>query len=309
LIIGLVLAACASIEPPPSEWHAAVALDHPLVGRIWAPPQGRFVAPNDVVVAAARARFVLLGEKHDNPDHHRLQAWMMRALVGAGARPGLAFEMIAVDRQAALDAATAATDIGAVVGWRERGWPDWAMYAPIAAAAREAGLPILAADLPRAQIRAATRAVPGTETGLSDAAISAIAAEMEKSHCGMVSGEAAARMASAQIARDAFMAERLIEAARTKPARTAVLIAGGGHIVRDRGVPFHLARLAPDGATVALAFLEVQRDAMLPADYAARIGRDALPFDFVWFTPRVDDADPCDTQRDRMRRLPEGAPR
>ena len=44
-------------------------------------------------IAAARD-FVLLGEKHDNPDHHRLQAWMIDALVARGRRPAIAMEML-----------------------------------------------------------------------------------------------------------------------------------------------------------------------------------------------------------------------
>ncbi|MGZ9157183.1 MAG: ChaN family lipoprotein [Candidatus Binatia bacterium] len=32
----------------------------------------------------ARAEFVLLGEKHDNPDHHWLQAEVLRGLIAAG---------------------------------------------------------------------------------------------------------------------------------------------------------------------------------------------------------------------------------
>ena len=32
------------------------------------------------MIRLARAEFVLLGEKHDNPDHHRLQAEVLRGL-------------------------------------------------------------------------------------------------------------------------------------------------------------------------------------------------------------------------------------
>jgi hypothetical protein len=42
-----------------------------------------------------------------------------------------------------------------------------------------------------------------------------------------------------------------------------------------------------------VALLEVEAKEAAPADYAARFDG-ALPFDYVWFTPRVDDADPCE---------------
>ena len=44
----------------------------------------------------------------------------------------------------------------------------------------------------------------------------------------------------------------------------------------------------------SVAFVEVDAAAVKPGDYAARFGSDTLPFDYVWFTPKVDDGDPCE---------------
>jgi len=86
-----------------------------------------------------------------------------------------------------------------------------------------------------------------------------------------------------------------IELLLTYPVRDgAVLITGVGHARRDRGVPAHLARHIPDAKIASLAFLEVDPAATKPADYAARFGGEPLPFDYVWFTPKIDDADPCE---------------
>jgi uncharacterized iron-regulated protein len=73
----------------------------------------------------------------------------------------------------------------------------------------------------------------------------------------------------------------------------AVLIAGAGHVRRDRGVPAHLATAAPGAVVASVALVEVADGAERPADYAARWGG-TVPFDHVWFTPRTDDGDPCD---------------
>jgi uncharacterized iron-regulated protein len=307
-IIALVggCAPVAEVPPPGDQSLAPAAAGHPLVGRIWAPEWLRFAEPEAVLLEALQARFVLLGEKHGNPDHHRLQEETLRILIAAGRRPALAFEMIPVDRQAALDAARwdgNPASIGPAVRWQQRGWPDWAMYQPIAAAALEAGLPIVAADLARDRLLAVRRdglaALGPSLVGemlladpLPPSMMEAVAAEMERSHCGRISGAAAARMANVQIARDAFMAHRLIEAARTAPTRSAVLVAGHGHAAKDHGVPFHLARQAPGEAVVAIAFLEVRPGESEPESYAAVLGRQMLPFDFVWFTPRLGPDDP-----------------
>ncbi|HEY5896275.1 MAG TPA: ChaN family lipoprotein, partial [Burkholderiales bacterium] len=56
--------------------------DHPLVGRIWDARAARFVPAEEVFDRAARARHVILGETHDNPEHHRLQLAVLNALGG-----------------------------------------------------------------------------------------------------------------------------------------------------------------------------------------------------------------------------------
>jgi len=74
----------------------------------------------------------------------------------------------------------------------------------------------------------------------------------------------------------------------------AVLIAGDGHVRLDRGVPMVL-RLKGAGSKVAsVAFLEVSKGVTDPQAYAKHFFADSLPFDFVWFTPRIDDSDPCE---------------
>ena len=55
----------------------------------------------------------------------------------------------------------------------------------------------------------------------------------------------------------------------------------------------YLAVLVPDAAVASVAFVEVAPGALAPGDYAGRFGAVRLPFDFVWFTERADDSDPC----------------
>jgi hypothetical protein len=62
-------------------------------------------------------------------------------------------------------------------------------------------------------------------------------------------------------------------------------------------VPRALAMLAPDARVVSVAFVEVADGSTAPADYAARFGAARLPFDYVWFTARADNVDPCARMR------------
>ena len=65
---------------PEGGWSTTVQADHPSVGTILRMSDGAELDEAALLAAARRHRFVLLGEKHDNPDHHRLQARLLRKL-------------------------------------------------------------------------------------------------------------------------------------------------------------------------------------------------------------------------------------
>lgn len=293
-------AARAAEPPPPGRGH-----DHPLTGRIWDVAGARFIAMETLLERLAPARFVLLGERHDNPDHHTFQAWVVRRLIAGGRRPAVAFEMLGVEQATPLAEHLARTPRGAAgvgdaVGWSASGWPPWKEYEPIAEAALAAGLPIVPANLPGGVARAVARGnlgaldpelvrTHGLDRPAAPATQAAMEAEMRDSHCGHLPETVLPAMVTAQRARDAQMAERMMAAQRDG----AVLIAGAGHVRTDRGVPSYLAARAPGASVASVAFVEVAAGRTAPADYTERFGGGRLPFDYVWFTVRADDVDPC----------------
>jgi uncharacterized iron-regulated protein len=103
--------------------------------------------------------------------------------------------------------------------------------------------------------------------------------EMRVSHCGHLPEAMLAPMALAQRARDATMAVVMNDM-----VTPVVLIAGDGHARTDRGVPAHLRALSPNARIVSVAFVEVQADVRAPG---------SAPYDYVWYTPRASDEDPC----------------
>jgi uncharacterized iron-regulated protein len=304
IIVVLVgLAACATARVTVGPWQAPLGREHPLVGRVWDVRAARFVTPEAMVRELANSRFVLLGEKHDNPDNHQVQAVVLRALLASGRRPIVAFEMFTPDDTPAIarylaGAPRDAAGLGPAVDWKHSGWPDWAYYQPIAQAALDAGVPIVAANLTPATARALARgqrsALPAPlaeryalDRPPSAALQAALTTEIREAHCGHFPADRVDGMVLAQRARDSALAESLLAG-----PDGGVLIAGTGHIRNDRGVPFYLRLRAPDATIATLAPLEVQEGWTQPADYAAPYGG-ALPFDWVWFTPRMDDDDPC----------------
>src|SRR5437899_596886 len=97
LLLVVASIARAAEPPPPGLGH-----DHPLTGRIWNVAQGRFVAMNALAAAVSAARFALLGERHDHPEHHEFQAWLLRRMLESGRRPAVAFEMLDTTQAPAL---------------------------------------------------------------------------------------------------------------------------------------------------------------------------------------------------------------
>jgi uncharacterized iron-regulated protein len=237
---------------------------------------------------ALRSRpIVLLGEVHDNAAQHGMRAEALRRLLAGGARPALLMEQFDRDRQAAIDAAlaqpgaTPQTVIAA--GWPNggAGW-NWAFYAPFIQLAIDYRLPLLAANVSRADARgilAEGLAARGFDGSVPPDVTTVQAEAIGAGHCGMLDDAQARRMVPAQVARDQFMA-RLIEA---NAARGVVLLAGNGHVRSDAGVP---RWLPPETRqrSVSIGLLEA--------------GDDSAPrFDVALATPAQPRTDPCAAMR------------
>lgn len=306
LFSGVILLASVSAA---LEARAQILLeDHPLTETLWHTSDGETVEPSRFVEDAAAARYVLLGEKHDNPRHHALQAEMLLALVEAGRRPAVVWEMVGPEQSAALQAATpgALDSLGPALEWEARGWPDWASYAPIAKVALDYGLPLADGQPPLATIRTLGRggeldgeaaARIGWDRTYRPDQLEPLLEQLAVSHCGFLPEEALPAMADVQRLRDAWMAARMEEAAQAGSG-TAVLIAGAQHVREDRAVPWFL-----DADAVTIAFVEVARDMDDPKAYASF---DPALFDYVWFTARMDEDDPCEKFREQMQGGKEG---
>lgn len=326
ILAGLSALRCASAPtgpgadtaPPASEvWQSRLGTEHDLVGRIYDVATGQFIDEAALRARVGKARFVLLGEKHDNPDHHRLQARMIEWVVAHERRPAVVFEMIEESRQAEVEAQQrrAPRDpdaLAVLLDWARSGWPDWAMYRPVFAAAMEADLPIVASMLPRARAMEVARgneSLPaalvsrhGLASPLPDDLEAALVEELRDGHCGHLPEHMLRPMLDIQRARDAIMAEKLLEAGESG----AVLVAGAGHTRSDRAVPWYLRRQGADDL-LSIAFVEVEDGEPDPTAYAAKFGATAPPFDALWFTPRANDIDHC-AEMEKMMKRHQGSP-
>jgi uncharacterized iron-regulated protein len=317
LILTAVLATASWMAAPliaaERQWLSPHYRDHPLAGTIWT-SDFKAATPEQLETAVLEANFVLLGEIHNNADHHRLQAQMVEALVRAGRRPALVWEMIPTSLQAELDrhlqsGSRDAGTLGKFLRWEERGWPDWAMYQPIAEAALSANLPMLGGALDRETTRAIGQSDPsqaklildlGLDQPVRREIVEAQAKEIAEGHCNLLPKEAVKPMIMVQRAKDAQMAKIMVEAA---PQDGAVLIAGSGHVREDSAVPSFIRRTLPDASITSIAFFEVDPERASPADYVESIAGLEKPYDFVYFTPKADLVDQCAEMAKHMQRM------
>lgn len=313
LAIGTCAATMVASATWPIDWQVSHNEDQALVGRIWSPQAQSWVTPAQLRAAVGDARFVIIGETHDNADHHRVQAQLLQAVVDAGRRPMVGFEMLDMDQQPALDTflqghPTDAFALGPAVGWDATGWPAWSTYAPIAKIALAHQLPIFAANLPAKTVRAIVMkgyevleagrlAELGLDQPLPMEQSESMREELYKSHCQLLPKADLTGMIHGQRTRNAIMAWRMVN---TAGSDGAVLITGAGHGRIDYGVPFNLRENATGATVVSVALIEVDPAKRKPSDYAESFNVAQLPFDYVLFTPAAERDDPCVALRKRF---------
>lgn len=241
-----------------------------------------------VSYAARQADILFLGEQHDNPTHHLVQAAWIEAL-----RPRvLVFEMLTPDQAARVtaEARTSEESLEAILDWNASGWPDFSMYYPVFAADPDA--PILGAAVPRDQVRDLMEtdlaAILGPEVSarfgldmpLPDSQQAEREALQRTAHCDALPEEMLPMMVDLQRLRDAALADAAL-AGFTQFGGPVVVITGNGHAREDWGAPFLARRAAPDVSVYTLGQGEAGRE---PEG----------GFGFIADGPAVDRGDLCD---------------
>ena len=157
---------------------------------------------------------------------------------------------------------------------RSAGW-HWPFYRPYLRLALQHRLPIVAANVSRADARRVIQlglGATGFQTEVPADIARAQALAIEDSHCGAIDTAMAARLANAQVARDQFMAGLITAHAD----RGVVLLAGNGHVRRDIGIP---RWLTPDlrSRSHAVGYLERGDDSAAAYDEVVYVAPQARP--------------------------------
>lgn len=227
---------------------------------------------------------LLLGEKHDVPEHQRWEQDSVAWLAQHQRLAALVIEMAEAGHSTSgLPATASAEQVRSALGWNEKLWP-WQRYAGVVMSAVTAGAPVYGGNLPRAQMRQAMQ--DGRyDRHLPEAAWQRQREAIASGHCGLLPEAQLTPMARIQLARDEHMARTLQQL--TEPGKTVLLIAGHGHVQRSLGVPTWL----PPG----LAQKQAIAQAGTPQ---AGIAQEA---DHIERTPEHIEGDPCAALRTQWR--------
>jgi uncharacterized iron-regulated protein len=278
--------------------HAAAAVA--VLAGCAAPPAHEADFTAQALAARMRQRpIVLLGEIHDNVDQHEVRAQAVALLLEAGLRPALAFEQFDRQRQSDIDRVLreAPSDdvdrVGQLIALGGHGW-NWKLYRPFLELAVKYQLPIVAANLSRADAMQVSKEGFGAvfdpaeqrRLGLDPLPADLLRIQqqaVDEGHCHQMAEQMLPALARAQIARDAAMAQAI----RPYLQRGVILLTGNGHVRRDVGVPHFLPAQQQD-RVVSIALIE--RDT--PADAVP-----AGAYDAMFRTPVQARADPCQSLR------------
>lgn len=275
MLLGLatLLVACGGVQvttpsAPPDAMLDAVRL-----------PSGEPIDVDTLAALLAEAEVVYVGERHDAPADHAVQAALVRLI-----RPTLlGMEMFSRPVQGALDAyARGELDEATFVErteWNERWGMPFELYADVVRSSRDVGARIIAINAPREWTRAISRAgldgLPAEirsalpELDLTNAAHRAMVMEALSGHSshGGVAMEPAAleRFYLAQLVWDETMGESVARALSDEPNARMVVVAGRMHIQGGLGIPRCAGRRRPIRSLVVLPLSDAEIDAELDA--------------------------------------------
>ncbi|HRJ26837.1 MAG TPA: ChaN family lipoprotein [Fimbriimonadaceae bacterium] len=218
---------------------------------------GQKATAAEVARAARGASFVLVGESHETPAHHQVQADIIRALVQDGRHVTVGFEMFTRPNQENLNPWTlgwwSEAEFVERAQWKTQWGYDFAAYRPVFEAIREFRLPMLALNVPRDWVRQVGRQGPAGLTPEQQAQVPALYLENTQHKTVFESllgghplaGDQGRNMYAAMVLWDEGMADTALKyqaASPNNPQRVIVMLAGIGHALYKQGIDWRIQR-------------------------------------------------------------------
>lgn len=286
---ALLSAGCLSKTKP-----SAIAPSSPLTGEIISMATGQPLSYPQLLDQLKNRRFILLGEKHDNPEHHQRELQLLKSLQ-QGKHTRVVLEMLD-EAQAKhieqLSAHSSDEEIQTTLNWNDGHWP-WQDYGPLINAALKDHNQLNSGNISKPLVMQIYQQTLAEQPRLST--VKAIPADIQKtiqqqvydSHCQMIPLDQMGPMTQVQLSRDASMAYALSD--NLEDNMQAILIAGSFHARKDTGVPLHLQqRSAAAAASILLVEVDTKSNT-IEAAIAPYVGM----ADYLWFTDKSAEKDYC----------------
>jgi len=299
LLYMLTLSACAlrTASPPPDTVVVTTARGTQLQGTVVELATQRTLSFEAFVKAVAQAQVVAVGEEHYHPDIQAFELRLLQAL--AQHRPqrvALAMEFLERDMQSAVDTYLSGHSDAVTLQTQIKATPDFIQfYFPLVQYARQAGVPLLALNVPRSLARRVTK------EGLQAVAESLL--PPERAYLAMtflpitspyrtyflqavatahpLSEEQRDRFVEAAHLKDDTMAESLAAFLEHAADTTVLAIAGRFHFDYGLAIPALLRQRRPRVTMQRVTTMAVAADDIIDL---RDLAREALA-DYVWFAP------------------------
>jgi uncharacterized iron-regulated protein len=284
-------------RPALPPWASTIVSLTPTIGteEIYRIPEGEKVSFDQLMTDVDTAKLVFIGEAHDQIEHHQIQSRILRELSTKGKDIVLGMEMFQRRQQPILDRWTQGhlteKEFRKQVEWDTTWGVDYQLYKPILEEAKNQHLKILALNVDRDLVsKVAQVGMAGLspedrsklpEMDLSNKDHRAYIRRIYRNHHG---GQAKGfeRFYESQVLWDEGMAETLSGFLRSAESRdkTVLVLAGGGHIVFDFGIPNRFYRRTPSPfKTIVLKEWSKEAD----QDFISSSASSPLA-DFLWLT-------------------------
>jgi uncharacterized iron-regulated protein len=253
LLGGVVLSGCVKITPPPT-WVSKILIMNQPVGEeeIFILPEGDKISFSQLIDDLSRTTVILVGETHDQAEHHRIEMKVLQGLLERGKDVAVGMEMFERSQQPILDhwsqGLLTEEEFLKEVNWDTTWGMDFNLYKGILDEIKNQHLKVLGLNIERDLVRkVAQSGMEGVsledkeklpEMDLTDRQHRRYISSIYKSHHGG-SAKDFENFYEAQCLWDEAMAETLSQFFQSAEGRgqTLLVLAGRGHVVFDFGIP------------------------------------------------------------------------
>lgn len=278
---------------------------------------------------ALKRDIIYLGENHHNERHRQIQGKIIEAFLKEGRKPILGFEFFSFDQTAYLmryvsqknskrHPGISSEILRMQLNWMHREEKEWTRYFSFLELAAKHKLKVFGSDLPKGIIKRLYSSKKNDLTPLEQDLWKAtklvspeykdqMFSEFKSAHCGWDSKTYLNKLYRIWLARNDRMAQSIKRMKDAYPESPIIMIIGKGHTRNRLAVIERVSHLNPSLSQFNLGLVEVANQPQPLNDYFKdsdenRDGSEkALPFDYIWFTKRINLPDLCAPFKKRIK--------